>query len=92
MIKFKELKVLQFIAFVIFLNVSSCCVFKTDPADLRISSQTFPSQVTVGQRFNVSFTVGNYSNTDCNSEATTQSIVNLKMRKQSNQFLQVNNT
>ncbi|MBL8006692.1 MAG: hypothetical protein JNJ56_04125 [Ignavibacteria bacterium] len=87
-----KIKAVHALIFILFLNFSSCCVFSTDPPDLRLTSQNFPSQVTAGQRFDLTFTVGNYSNTDCNAETTSQSIVNLKMIKQSNNFLQVNNT
>lgn len=79
-------------AFAIFINVSSCCIFSTDTADLRIVGQNFPSLVNNGDRFSLDFTVGNYSNGDCNAETTTQSIVNLKMIKRDSQVLQVNNT
>lgn len=77
---------------IFFINLSSCCIFSNDPPDLRLSSQNFPSSVNRGQRFDLSFTVGNYSNTDCSANETTQSIVNLKLIKESNEYLQVNNT
>lgn len=74
-----------------FINVYSCCAFKTDPPDLRLTSQSFPSQVRNGQRFDLRFTVGNFSNTDCDAETTKQGVVNLKMIKDSI-VTQVNNT
>lgn len=73
------------------LNIYSCCVFKTDPPDLRLVSQSFPSQVRNGHRFDLKFTVGNFSNTDCNAETTKQGVVNLKMIRDST-IIQVNNT
>lgn len=83
---------LSFIVIIVFsLNLYSCCVFQTDPPDLRLISQSFPSQVRTGQRFDLKFTVGNYSNTDCSAETTKQGVVNLKMIRDS-VIVQVNNT
>lgn len=76
---------------VLAFNFYSCCAFKTDPPDLRLTSQSFPSQVRNGQRFDLRFTVGNYSNTDCDAETTKQGVVNLKMIRDS-VVTQVNNT
>ena len=92
MIKSRKLNIIYTFAFAVFINISSCCIFETDTADLRIVGQSFPSQVNNGQRFSLDFTVGNYSNGDCSAETTTQSIVNLKMIKRDTQVLQVNNT
>ncbi|MBK8550189.1 MAG: hypothetical protein IPL53_03685 [Ignavibacteria bacterium] len=73
------------------LLISSCCVFKTDPPDLRITGQNYPSSVNANQRFNLLFTVGNFSSGDCDADNTTQGVVNLKMTNQLTGAVQVNN-
>ena len=72
------------------LFVSSCCIFKTDTPELRITSQNFPSTVNANQRFDLFFTVGNFSTGDCDAETTSQSIVNLKMTNRATGVVQVN--
>ncbi len=73
------------------LFISSCCIFSTDPPDLRITGQNYPSQVSANQRFNLTFSVGNFSNGDCNAEKTSQGVVNLKLINQVTGAVQVNN-
>lgn len=92
MTKSKRLNFIYAFAFVIFINISSCCIFETDDPDLRIVGQSYPPVVNNGQEFQLDFTVGNYSNGDCSAEETTQSIVNLKMINRETGYVQVNNT
>lgn len=77
--------------FISLLFISSCCIFKTDPPDLRITGQNYPSTVNANQRFELTYTVGNFSSGDCDADNTTQSIVNLKMINQTTGAVQVNN-
>ncbi len=78
--------------FLFLLMISSCCIFKTDPPDLRITGQNYPSTVNANQRFDLFYTVGNFSSGDCDADNTTQSIVNLKMINQVTGAIQVNNS
>jgi len=87
-----KLKIIYFLSFIFFINISACCIFKTDNPDLRIIGQNFPSIVSTGQTFHPTFTVGNYSDGDCDAATTTQSIVTLRMVNRATGFLQVNNT
>ena len=86
-----ELKIFAFLFLVLSANISGCCLFQTDNPDLRIVGQNFPAVVGVGQTFYPTFTVGNYSDGDCDAARTSQSIVNLKMVNRANGFVQVNN-
>lgn len=74
------------------LSVSSCCIFDTDPPDLRITGQNYPSTVNANQRFDLSFIVGNFSSGDCDAESSTQGVVNLKLTNRVTGVIQVNNT
>ncbi|MBP9192748.1 MAG: hypothetical protein KBF96_09375 [Ignavibacteria bacterium] len=74
------------------LFASSCCIFNTDPADLRITGQNYPSTVNANQRFELSFIVGNFSSGDCDAETTNQGVVNLKLKNRATGFIQVNDT
>lgn len=88
---FSHLRIATSIAFLLLLNFVSCCIFKTEDPDLRITGQNFPSRVSVNQTFHPTFTVGNYSNGDCEAATTTQSIVNLRMVNRGTGQVQVNN-
>jgi len=92
MIKRNTLKIIYFFFFIFFLNFSACCIFKTDNPDLRIIGQNFPAVVSVNQTFFPTFTVGNYSDGECEAAATTQSIVNLRMVNRASGNVQVNNS
>jgi len=92
MIKSNRLKIIYSFSFIFFINISACCIFKTDNPDLRIVGQNFPSSVGVGQPFHPTFTVGNYSDGECDAATTTQSIATLRMVNRATGFLQVNNT
>lgn len=92
MIKRNTLKIIYFFTFMIFINISACCIFKTDNPDLRIIGQNFPSTVGVNVTFFPTFTVGNYSDGDCDASATTQSIVNFRMVNRTSGVVQVNNS
>jgi len=92
MIKKNSIKIIYFLSFIFLINISACCIFKTDNPDLRIIGQNFPSVVSVSQTFHPTFTVGNYSDGDCDAATTTQSIVTLRMVNRATGFLQVNNT
>ena len=85
------LKVITLLLFILAINISGCCLFETDNPDLRIVGQNFPPVVGIGQTFNPTFTVGNYSDGDCDAAKTSQSIVNLKMVNRATGYLQVNN-
>lgn len=74
------------------VNFCSCCLFKTDSPDLRITGQNIPSSAHVNQTFSLSFTVTNNSSGDCDAAKSNQSIVNLKMVHRETGYLQVNNT
>lgn len=92
--KNKKVTILKISSLLILLftfTISSCCLFETDNPDLRIVGQNFPAQVSVNQTFHPQFTVGNYSDGDCDAARTSQSIVNLKMVNQATGFVQVNN-
>lgn len=88
-----RLKIKTFYSTIFFslLIISSCCIFKTDPPDLRITGQNYPSSVNANQRFDLFYTVGNFSSGDCDADNTSQSIVNLKMINQVTGAIQVNN-
>ncbi len=88
-----RLKTKPFYSIIFFslLLISSCCIFKTDPPDLRITGQNYPSTVNANQRFDLFYTVGNFSSGDCDADNTSQSIVNLKMINQLTGAIQVNN-
>ncbi|MEO6695682.1 MAG: hypothetical protein ABIY50_13805 [Ignavibacteria bacterium] len=92
MIKQKTQKIIYFISFIFFLNITSCCIFKTDNPDIRIIGQNFPSVVSVNQTFSPTFTVGNYSDGECDAATTTQSIVTFRMINRGTGSVQVNNT
>ncbi len=87
MIKSNRLKIIYSFSFIFFINISACCIFKTDNPDLRIVGQNFPSSVGVGQTFHPAFTVGNYSDGECDAATTTQSIATLRMVNRATGFL-----
>lgn len=78
--------------FLSLLMISSCCIFQSDPPDLRITGQNYPSTVNANQNFDLTFIVGNFSNGDCDAEASTQGVVNLKLINRVTGAIQVNNT
>lgn len=80
------------LSFSCILLISSCCIFNTDPPDLRIIGQNYPSTVNANQRFDVYFNVGNFSNGDCDADKSSQGIVNLKLIHRETGYLQVNNS
>ena len=90
-IKNYKLKIIYLLIFFSLINLYSCCIFKTDDPDLRITGQNFPSQVRVSETFYPTFTVGNFSNGDCDAARTSQSIVNLRMVNRESGTTQVNN-
>lgn len=92
MIKKNSLKIIYFLSFIFFINISACCIFKTDNPDLRIIGQNFPSTVGVNVTFNPTFTVGNYSDGECDAASTKASIVLFRMVNRATGFVQVNNT
>lgn len=89
-----KLKLKIFNSFVLptLLLISSCCIFNTDPPDLRITGQNYPSTVNSNQTFRLTFTVGNFSSGDCDAEKSTQGVVNLKLTNRATSAIQVNNT
>lgn len=87
-----KIKNLSYFIFINLILISSCCIFNTDPPDLRITGQNYPSTVNANQRFDLTFTVGNFSSGDCDAEKTTQSVVNLKLTNRTTGALQVNDT
>ena len=80
------------LSLIFFINIYSCCVFKTDTPDLRITGQNFPASASVNQTFNLSFTVANISDGECDAEKTNSSLVNLRMINRQSGHVQVNNT
>lgn len=87
-----KLKILTSFFLPSLLLISSCCIFNTDPPDLRITGQSYPSTVNANQRFDLTFTVGNFSSGDCDAEKTNQGVVNLKLTNRITGAIQVNNT
>jgi len=81
----------RFIVFILFVQLSSCCITKNDPPDLRQTAQEFPSAAGVNQTFTLRFTVQNISSGDCSAERSKQSVVELKMVNRANGNVQVNN-
>lgn len=73
------------------LLLSSCCIFKTDNPELRITSQSFPGSANANSTFTVSFTVANISSGECDAATSNTSSVNLKMVNRATGYLQVNN-
>lgn len=78
--------------FLSLLLMSSCCIFTSDPPDLRITGQNYPSTVNANQNFDLEFIVGNFSSGDCDAETTSQGVVNLKLINRATGFVQVNDT
>lgn len=87
-----KIKFLPRISFFLLIFISSCCLFKTDSPDLRITGQNFPSTANANQTFSISFTIANISSGECDAAATNESSVNLKMVNRATGYLQVNNT
>ncbi|HMQ67804.1 MAG TPA: CARDB domain-containing protein [Ignavibacteria bacterium] len=86
---------LNFYRSLIFLSlllISSCCIFQSDPPDLRITGQNYPGTVNANQRFDLEFIVGNFSSGDCDAETSSQGVVNLKLINRATGVVQVNDT
>lgn len=84
--------ILRTVTFILILNIYSCCLFKTDSPDLRITGQNVPPSAGVSQTFSMSFTVSNISAGECDAAKSNSSAVNLKMVNRASGFVQVNNT
>ncbi|MCB0727863.1 MAG: hypothetical protein KDD00_10390 [Ignavibacteriae bacterium] len=74
------------------LLISSCCIFQSDPPDLRITGQNYPGTVSANQSFDLEFIVGNFSTGDCDAETSSQGVVNLKLTNRATGLVQVNDT
>jgi len=73
------------------VQLSSCCITKNDPPDLKQTAQEFPSTAGVNQTFTLRFTVQNFSSGDCGADRSKQCQVELRMVNRATGFLQVNN-
>jgi len=73
------------------VQLSSCCITKNDPPDLKQTAQEFPSTAGVNQTFTLRFTVQNFSSGDCGADRSKQCQVELRMVNRATGYLQVNN-
>lgn len=83
--------VLRLIVLILSVQLSSCCITKNDPPDLKQTAQEFPSTAGVNQTFTLRFTVQNFSSGDCGADRSKQCQVELRMVNRATGYLQVNN-
>ncbi|MBK8984075.1 MAG: hypothetical protein IPM38_17600 [Ignavibacteria bacterium] len=77
--------------FAFFLQLTSCCITKNDPPDLKQTAQEFPSTAGVNQSFTLRFTVQNFSSGECGADRSRNCVVELKMVDRATGHVQVNN-